>query len=487
MSGGFLNPALWQGRVFNGTWVESLGGRHSVIEPATGETLTEVGVANAADVTAAAQAAAKAQVEWLQMPIRDRAEIFRKAAALAREHFDELALWVSRETGAIIPKGQHEVREAIELFNMSAAIPGEVQGMVLPSMPGRLSYAKRVPLGAVGVISPFNFPLVLSLRAVAPALACGNGVVLKPDLQTPVSGGFIIARLLEAAGLPKGLLQVMPGGAEAGETISTDPIIRMIAFTGSTATGRRIGEVAGKHLKKLSMELGGKSPLIILDDADLELAASNVAWGVYLHQGQICMASGRILAHEKIAGDLVKLLAEKAKHLPVGNPVTGQVALGPVINERQRDKVHAIVTDTVKAGAKLEAGGTYDKLFYAPTVLSGVKKGMRAYDEEVFGPVATVITFKDDEEAIAIANDTEYGLSSAIISRDVGRAMRMGERIDSGMLHINDQTVNDECCNPFGGRGCSGNGGNVSGHTYWENFTQLRWITVRDTPPQYPF
>lgn len=487
MRDGFLNPAQWQGHIFNGAWATPNGGRHAVIEPATGETLTEVGVATAADITAAAQAARQAQAQWVLMPPRERAEIFRKAAALAREHFDELSLWISRETGAILPKGQHEMREAIELFNMAAAIPGESQGLVLPSTAGRLSYAKRTPIGVVGVISPFNFPLVLSLRAVAPALACGNGVVLKPDLQTAISGGFIIARLLEAAGLPHGLLQVMPGGAEAGEAISTDPIIRMIAFTGSTATGRRIGEVAGRHLKKVSMELGGKSPLIVLDDADLDLAASNVAWGVYLHQGQICMASGRILVHEKIADDLVKRLVDKAKHLPVGNPAVAQVALGPVINERQRDKVHAIVTDTVKAGAVLEAGGTYDKLFYAPTVLSGVKKGMRAYAEEVFGPVACVISFKDDEEAIAIANDTEYGLSSAIIGRDIGRAMRIGEKIDSGMLHINDQTVNDECCNPFGGRRCSGNGGNIGGPTYWENFTQLRWVTIRDEPPRYPF
>jgi benzaldehyde dehydrogenase (NAD) len=337
----------------------------------------------------------------------------------------------------------------------------ENQGFVLPSQAGRLSYAKRVPHGVVGVISPFNVPLILSMRAVAPALAAGNAVLLKPDPQTPVSGGLMIAAVLQAAGLPEGVLHVLPGGAEPGSVICESPLVKMIAFTGSTAVGRLIAEAAGRTLKKVTVELGGKSPLLILDDADLDIAASNAAWGAFLHQGQICMASGRILVQESIAEEFTHRLATKAAHLPVGNPATDQVALGPLISERQRDRAHAIIQDSIAAGAKLETGGTYERLFYKPTVLSNVKPGMRAYHEEVFGPCASIITFKTDDEAIAIANDTEYGLSAGIISADVGRAMKLGERIDSGMLHINDQTVNDECCNPFGGRGCSGNGGNV--------------------------
>jgi benzaldehyde dehydrogenase (NAD) len=482
-----LNPSDWKGNVFTGTWEKAKGGNLAVMEPATGEVLTETGLANAQDVVKATAVAVAAQPVWAAMAPRERAAIFRRAAAILQQHFDELALWVVRETGGIIPKGQLEIRESIELFNIAASMPLEAQGTVLPSTAGRLSYAKRTPLGVVCVISPFNVPMVLSMRAVAPALAAGNAVIIKPDPQTPVSGGFIIARALQEAGLPAGVLQVLPGGAEAGEALCNAPAVRMIAFTGSTAVGRRIAETAGKHLKKVSLELGGKSPLIILEDADLDVAASNAAWGAFLHQGQICMASGRIFVQEKIAAEFIRRLAEKASHLPVGNPATEQVAIGPLINERQRDKVHSIVLDSVKAGAKLEAGGSYEKLFYKPTVLSGVKPGMRAFNEEVFGPVANVITFSSDEEVIALANDTEYGLSSGIISADTNRAMRIGERLHSGMLHINDQTVNDECVNPFGGCGCSGNGGNIGGPTNWENFSQLRWITVQAAAHPYPF
>jgi NAD-dependent aldehyde dehydrogenases len=482
-----LDPTQWKGQLFNGQWVAAQGGSLPVREPATGETLAEVGQANAADVEAAVKTAVVAQKAWAQTDPRTRAAIFRRAANLLQTHFDELVRWVVRETGGIVPKGELEIREAIELFSVAAAMPLESQGLVLPSPAGRLSYAKRVPHGVVGVISPFNVPLVLSLRAVAPALAAGNAVVLKPDPQTPVSGGLMIATVLQQAGLPEGVLHVVPGGVEAGSALCEAPQVKMIAFTGSTAVGRKIAETAGKQLKKVALELGGKSPLLILDDADLDIAASNAAWGAFLHQGQICMASGRILVQESIAEEFTRRLAAKAAHLPVGNPLTDQVALGPLISERQRDRVHAIIQDSIQAGAKLEAGGTYDRLFYKPTVLSNVKPGMRAYHEEVFGPCASIITFKTDEEAIAIANDTEYGLSAGIVTADVGRAMRIGEQIDSGMLHINDQTVNDEVCNPFGGRGCSGNGGNVGGQTHWENFSQLRWVTVQSAAHPYPF
>lgn len=482
-----LDPTVWRESIFTGAWTAAQGGRHSVVEPATGEVLTETVLANAADIVKAGATAVVAQRDWAAVAPRERAGIFRRAADILQKHRDELALWVVRETGAVSLKGQHEISEAIELMSIAAAMPLEPQGSVLPASGGRLSYAKRIPLGVVGVISPFNFPLILSLRAVAPALAAGNAVILKPDPQTPVSGGFIMARVLQEAGLPAGVLQVLPGGADAGEALCTSPAVRMIAFTGSTAVGRRIAEVAGKHLKKITLELGGKSPLIVLDDADLDIAVSNAAWGAFLHQGQICMASGRILVQERIAAEFIRRLAQKAATLPVGNPATDNVAIGPLINERQRDKVHAIVHDSIKAGAKLEAGGSYDGLFYKPTVLSNVKPGMHAFDEEVFGPVANIVAFASDEEAIALANNTEYGLSAGIIGADIGRAMAIGEQLHSGMLHINDQTVNDECVNPFGGCGCSGNGGNVGGLSNWENFSQLRWITVQAAAHPYPF
>ncbi len=483
----FLQDELWCERIFTGDWIRPLGGSNSVYEPATGEVLTVTGLADAADIAFASLSAARVQPAWAALGPRERAEIFRKAAALAQQHFAELALYIARESGGSLFKGEHEVREAIVLLHQAAGLLSQPHGLVLPSEAGRLSYARRLPHGVVGVISPFNFPLVLSLRSVAPALAAGNAVVLKPDPQTPVSGGFIIARLFEAAGLPKGLLQVLPGTAVAGEALCRDPHVRMIAFTGSTAAGRKVAEVAGRHLKKVALELGGKNSLIVLEDADLDLAASNAAWGAWLHQGQICMATGRILAHESIAEELVRRLAEKARTITVGNAARGEAVLGPLINKRQLQRVHEIVTDSLRAGARLEAGGEFDQLFYQPTVLTGVRPGMRAFDEEIFGPVATVVSFANDEEAIELANRTEYGLSAGIISPSLGRAMAMGERLNCGLLHINDQTVADECINPFGGRGSSGNAGSVGGPADWDEYTQWQWVTVKDTAPRYPF
>lgn len=462
-------------------------GLRDVIEPATGQVLCSVGIANAADVAVATAAAASTQKTWVAVPPREKAEIFRRAAALFQQHFDALALFAARETGGILAKGQHEIREAALICNLAAGMPLQSQGHVLPSVPGRISMARRVPHGVVGVISPFNFPMILTIRAVAPALAAGNAVVIKPDTRTPVTGGLMIAAIFEKAGLPTGLLQVLPGDAEAGEALVTDPLVPMIAFTGSPAVGRRIGELAGRHLKKVSLELGGANSLIILDDADLDVAASNAAWGAYFHQGQICMASNRILVHESMAVEFTKRLVSKATHLPMGNGASGQVALGPLIDAKQRDRVHSIVQDSITAGAKLEAGGSFDGLFYKPTVLTGVKPGQRAYDEETFGPVANIITYKTDAEAIALANNNTGSLSSAVISSSVGRAMAVGQQLKSGMVHINDQTVNDDCVNPFGGPGIAGNGTSVGGPSDWEEYTQWQWITIKDTAPSYPF
>lgn len=473
--------------VFNGDWVPASGPLLTIIEPATGEALMRSASADAADIAKASRDAALAQPAWAALGPRERAAIFRKAADVAERCFAELALYVARETGAALFKGQHEVREAIVLLHQAAGMLSQAHGVVLPSEAGRLSYARRLPHGVIGVISPFNFPLVLSMRSVAPALAAGNAVVLKPDPQTPVSGGFLIARLFEAAGLPKGLLQVLPGAADAGEALCRDPNVKMIAFTGSTGAGRKVAEVAGRNLKKVALELGGKNPLIILEDANLDLAARNAAWGAWLHQGQICMATGLILAHESIAQALIRKLVDKAQALTVGNAAREEVALGPLINQRQLQRVHDIVNDSVRAGARLETGGNYDRLFYQPTVLSGVRPGMRAFEDEVFGPVASVVSFASDEEAIELANRSEYGLSAAVISPSVGRAMAIGERLMCGMLHINDQTVADECLNPFGGRGASGNGGSVGGPADWDEYTQWQWVTVKDKAPVYPF
>jgi benzaldehyde dehydrogenase (NAD) len=358
---------------------------------------------------------------------------------------------------------------------------------MLPSGPKRMSFARRVPHGVVGVISPFNAPLILSARAVAPALALGNAVVLKPDPNTPVTGGFMLARLFEAAGLPAGLLHVLPGDASVGEALISDPNVAMISFTGSTAAGKRVGELASRHLKKVTLELGGKNSTIVLDDADLDVAASSVAWGAYLHQGQICMATGTVLAQRKIARELTEKLVDKAKKLPVGDPNKEQVALGPIISGRQVERIDGIVKDAVAKGAVLRAGGSYDNLFYKPTVLENVRPDMRVYSEEVFGPVVSVVPFDSDEEAVALNNATEYGLSVGVITQSMERAMNFTSKLKTGIIHINDQTVADEPWVPFGGRGSSGNGGRHGGAANWEEFTQWQWVTIQDKATPYPF
>jgi benzaldehyde dehydrogenase (NAD) len=483
----FLDAGRWSEKLWIGGWASAAAGPLAVHEPATGAVLAHVGLATPADVQVAVHRARQAQPAWAALGHREKIALLLKAAQALEDNAAELADWIIREGGAIRPKAMLEIGETVAIFRQAAGMLSEGQGTILPSRPGRLSYAKREPHGVVGVISPFNFPMILGARAVAPALAAGNTVVLKPDPRTPVTGGVILARMLEEAGLPPDVFQMLPGGADVGQAICEHPDTRMIAFTGSTAAGRAIGEICGRLLKRMSLELGGKSPLIVLEDADLDLAVSNAAFGAYLHQGQICMASGRILVQERIAQTFVERLAEKARHLPVGNPATEAVALGPVISEQQLRRVDEIVRETVSQGAVLAAGGTYRDLFYQPTVLSGVRPGMRSYRDEVFGPVASVITFGSDDEAVELANDTEYGLSAAVISPSIGRALAIGERIRSGALHINDQTVADEVANPFGGRGASGNGGNIGGPANWDLFTQWRWVTVEDRPTQKPY
>ncbi len=482
----FLIENAWRDRLFGAEWRPALGGSLDVIEPATGAVLTRIGNASAEDVRRAAAEARAAQPGWAATPYEKRAAILRKAARLLEDNQEELIPWIARETGGIPAKAGFEIHMVTEILYRSAAMCTEPQGLVLPSDPGRMSIARRVPRGVIGIISPFNFPLILSSRAVAPALATGNAVVLKPDPRTPLTGGFIIARIFEEAELPKGVLQVLPGGAEAGEAICTDPDIAMVTFTGSSHVGRRIGELAGKQLKKVQLELGGKNAVIVLEDANLDAAASAIAFGAWFHQGQICMTTGRVLANNRIAAPLTEKLVAKAKHLPVGDPL-GQVALGPVITRAQVERIHGIVKDTVAAGAKLAAGGTFDGPFYRPTVLTGVKPGMRAFEEEVFGPVAAITEFSSDDEAVELANRSEYGLSAGVFSADVGRAIAVGNRLNTGLLHINDQTVADEPHVPFGGMGASGNGTRIGGPANWEEFTNWQWMTIKDKPNPYPF
>jgi len=469
-------------------WRPAHGGVLTSTEPATGAVLAEVGLADAEDVAAATTRAAEAQPAWAATIGPARAAVLRSAAAVLTANRAEFEQWLVREGGAVPGKAAFEVDLALGELWEAAALPTQPHGHLLPSSePGRESVARRVPLGVVGVISPWNFPLILSIRAVAPALALGNAVVLKPDTQTAVSGGALVARLFEEAGLPDGVLHVLPGDAGPGAALAADPRVAMIAFTGSTAVGREVGATAGRTLKRVSLELGGNNALLVLDDADLEIASSAGAWGAFLHQGQVCMTAGRHIVHQDVADEYLERLAKRAQALPVGDPFTEQVALGPLINARQRDNVHRIVEETVAAGASVQAGGTYEDLFYRPTVLAGVTPAMPAFREEIFGPVAPVIVVRDDDEAVAVANDTEYGLVAAVQTGSVERGRRLADRLRTGIVHINDQTLNNDAYAPFGGTGASGNGSRFGSQSSWDEFTQWRWITARDQAHGFPF
>jgi benzaldehyde dehydrogenase (NAD) len=485
---GLLDAEVWTGKLLDGEWRAGAGEDRVVVEPATGTELGRVATATPDDVTVAATRAADAQRAWAARPYTERAAVLRRAGDLFEAHADEIGDWIVRESGGIGPKAGLETHTAAQECFEAAALASHPTGEILRSEQPRLSFARRRPAGVVGVIAPFNFPLILAIRAVAPALALGNAVVLKPDPRTAVCGGVAIARVFEEAGLPAGLLAMLPGGADVGEAVIADPRVRVVAFTGSTRAGRAVGALAAQHLTRAHLELGGNSALIVMGDVDVEQAASIGAFGSFMHQGQICMTTGRHVVDAAIADDYVAALAAHAEKLPVGDPSSGTVALGPIIDAHQRDHVHALVTGSVDAGARLEAGGTYEELFYRPTVLSRVTRTTPAWAEEVFGPVAPVIAFSSEDEAVALAADSEYGLSLGILAGDGLRALELSERIPTGAVHINDQTVADEAVIPFGGWGASGNGSRTGGvQANLDAYTETQWVTAQSRLARYPF
>lgn len=479
------NPE-WHEKGWTGRWTALHGGSIGVGEPATGAELARVGLANAQDIREAAALARAAQPGWAAMPYLDRAAVFRRAAAILERRTDEIAQWLVRETGSIMPKAMFEVTSAAKHLHEAAAMLTQPRGLLLPADGGMLSIARRIPHGVVGIITPFNFPFLLTSRSLAPALACGNAVVLKPDARTPVCGGLIWAEIYAEAGLPEGVFCVLPGAAEAGEALVCDPDIPMISFTGSTAVGRRVGELAGRHLKKVALELGGKNALIILDDADMDRAVSNGAWASWLHQGQICMSAGRHLVQAGVADAYVARMGEKARALPVGNPATDPVALGPVISDAQAQRVNRILRDSLDMGATLVAGGPSNGRFFPATVLDNVTPDMPAFREEIFGPIVSITRFATDAEAVALANDTEYGLSAGILTASMNRGKAIAEQLRVGLVHVNDQTVNDDGYMPMGGQGASGNGSRHGGPANLDEFSQWQWLTLKDEAPMYP-
>lgn len=470
-----------------GDWKKASGGTFPDYNPSTGDVWNEIADATREDAQAAIEAAAAAFPKWSATPHPERARLINKAADILEQRKADIADIIVDEGGGWIGKAMFEIGYVVGLLRASAAAAYQVHGEVLPSEHGKVMLVDRVPLGVVSVISPWNFPLLLSTRGIGVAMAVGNTVVLKPSEETPVAGGVFLAEIFEEAGLPKGVLNVITCSranvADVGEELVTNPKVKGISFTGSSAVGREIAREAAYHLKRFGMELGGKDALIILDDADLDKAIDAATFGSFMHQGQICMSVERIIVDASIADKFTKAFVKRAKKLGVGDPRRNPI--GPVINQKQRDKIHEHVTEAVEKGADLLVGGTYEGLFYYPTVLANVKRTMRVFREETFGPVAPIIRVKNEEEAIAVANDSDYGLSAGIITRDEERGLRVARRLETGIAHVNDSSVNDEPHVPFGGVKSSGIGRH-GGRASIELFTETRWLTLERGGRHYP-
>ena len=476
-----------------GAWSGATGGAtFKDYNPASGEIWASVADGSRADAKRAIDAASEALPAWRRLAPQVRAGYLLKVADILERRQKEIVGVRIEEGGAWVGFSMFETGYTPGIYRAAAAVCYQPLGEVMPSAYGKLSLVVREPLGVVATISPWNAPLLLSSRGIAVALAVGNTVVLKPSEETPVAGGVILAQAFEEAGLPKGVLNVVTCSrqnvAEVGAELLENPAVRAVSFTGSTAVGKQIGAKAGGLLKRACLELGGKDALLVLDDADMERALSAASFGSFIHQGQICMSVEKIVLHEKIAAEFTERFVEHVRGLKMGDPHEPGNVIGPIINQKQLDKISAQVADAVKKGAQLLAGGKTRGLFHEATVLGNVTREMSIYHEENFGPVAPLIVVESDEEAIAVANDTEYGLSAGIITRNEQRGLDIARRLDTGMAHINCSSVNDEPWIPFGGAKSSGLGRH-GGSGSVESFTETRWITSdrggRAFPPPF--
>ena len=474
----------------NGEWVDARGGAtFPVYNPSTGEVWSNVADASRADARAAIEAAQAAFPAWSGMAHSARARIVHKIGDLLDARAQEYQDVLIDEGGSWVGKGMFETGYSSGVYRAAAAAAYQSNGEILPSDHGKLSLVVREPLGVVSVISPWNFPLILSSRGFAVAMAVGNCVVLKPSEETPVAGGLLIAEILEEAGVPPGVFNVVTCSrdnvAEVGDELLANPIVNGVSFTGSTAVGTQIAAKAGGLLKKCCVELGGKDALLVLDDADIEHAVNAATFGSFMHQGQICMSVERIIVDKSVAEEFTEKFVANTRKLKVGNPRELANCIGPIINQKQLDKIREQVDEAVQQGAKILCGGGNEGLFLEPTVLGNVTSQMRIFKEETFGPVAPIIVAEDVDNAVALANDSDYGLSAGIITRNEERGLDVARRLRTGMAHINDSSVNDEPHVPFGGIRASGLGRH-GGKQGIDTFTETRWITLERGGRHYP-
>ncbi len=475
-----------------GSWVRaSSGSTFDDRNPFTGDVVATIASGDRDDARLAVDAAAAAFPAWSKTPPSLRQRIFLQAADILERRRDEVVALLATETGCTFGFAMFQMGFVPGLFRQAAGLAYSPVGQVIPSdNPGTFAMGVRRPVGVVAAIAPWNAALILSARSIASPLVAGNTVVLKPSQDSPIVGGLLWAEIMAEAGLPDGVLNVIthaPGdGSKVGDEFAENPRVRRINFTGSSSTGRRIAEAAGRNLKRVVLELGGQNPLLILRDADIEFAVNAAAFGAYLHQGQICMSTRRIIVEAPIADEFSGRLAAKVAGLKMGDPGEMDTIIGPLINQDAFDTVSSRVRDAVGDGARLLAGGTSKGLIYAATLLADVPETSDLARHETFGPVAVIEVVDDEDVGIERANASAYGLSAGIITSDPDKGLALADRIEAGIIHVNDQTVGDEPQMPFGGVKDSG-WGRFGGMAALDEFTELKWVTVQSGSHPYPF
>jgi acyl-CoA reductase-like NAD-dependent aldehyde dehydrogenase len=475
-----------------GEWVDALDGAvYDDYNPYKGEVFARVPAGKRADAKRAVEAAQRAFPSWSRTLPVERQTLFLKAADILEKKQMEIVEILADETGCTFGFAMFQTMFTPGLLREAAAQVHGPTGEIIPGdLPGAFNMALRQPVGVVAGIGPWNAPLILSLRSICLPIAYGNTTVLKPSTESSVAGGVALAEVFHEAGFPKGVLNVVTNGpgmsAGIGDEFIENPAVRRISLTGSSEVGRQLAEKAGRYLKRVALELGGQNPMIILADANVDDAVNAAAFGSFLHQGQICMSTRRIIVEQPIAKEFTEKFAKKVSTFKVGNPKEPDTVIGPLINRQQFEKIRNSVETAVADGAKVVCGGKYEGLCCYPTVLTDVKAGTPFSCEETFGPVVSVIEVKNAEEAIAVANNTVYGLSASVFTGNFMKGLDIAERIESGIVHINDQTVHDEPQLPFGGIKDSG-WGRFGGKAALEEFTELRWISMQRTPRQFPF
>ncbi|MEU3527984.1 aldehyde dehydrogenase family protein [Streptomyces sp. NPDC038707] len=473
----------------DGEWRPGTGSWDVIdFNPYNDEKLASITVATVEEVDLAYRAAARAQQEWAKTNPYTRRAVFERALRLVEDREQEIADLITAELGGTRVKAGFELHLAKEFLRESVHLALRPEGRILPSPgDGKENRVYRVPVGVVGVISPFNFPFLLSLKSVAPALALGNGVVLKPHQNTPIAGGTLIAKIFEDAGLPGGLLNVLVTDiAEIGDAFIEHPVPKVISFTGSDKVGRHVATVCARHFKRSVLELGGNSALVVLDDADIDYAVDAAVFSRFVHQGQVCMAANRVLVDRSVHKEFTEKFVAKVRTLKVGDPTDPQTVIGPVINSAQAAAVSGTVEQALAEGATALVHGTTTNNLVEPSVLTGVPAGSPLLQQEVFGPVVFLIPFDGEEDAVRIVNGTPYGLSGAVHTGNIERGVAFAQRIDTGMFHVNDGTVHDEPIVPFGGEKHSGVG-RLNGETTLEAFTTVKWISIQHGRSGFPF